>query len=209
MAMKEKSAPSVVSPTLPTTGLSPPRQPRAMLGQGEDKGVYDSPAHSLIKFTLKLLLYSLLNPYKDILQDRDLVTAGDVEAGRKSITELRRSFLDNVSYLCDNTKHGGTVTAAALRRADKHQMISHSSVLHLAANEGIQTPVQKFARYLPHALGNVNSKNFEQIEGDVLDGAITLATQRIAFYRERLTVFVDRCLTDLKPQATRDNKGVF
>jgi hypothetical protein len=209
MAMKEKAAPSVVSATLPTAGASSPRKPKAMLGQDEDKGVYDITTRSLITFTLKLLLYSLLNSYRDILQDRHSVTAGDVEAGRKSTTELRRSFLDSVSYLCDNTKHGGTVTAAALRRDGNHQMISHSSTLYLAANEGIQPPVQRFARYLPYALGNVNSKNFEQIEGNVLDGAIALATERIAFYKWRLTVFVDRCLTDLKPQATGDNNGVF
>lgn len=207
--MKEKAAPSVVSPILPTTGASPPRMPKAMLGQDEDEGVDDTPVHSLMTSTLKLLLYSLLNTYKDIPRDRDSAAAGDIEAGGNKTTELRRSFLDNVSYLCDNRKHGGTVTAAALRRNGKHRIFPHSSTLYIAANEGIQTRVQKFARYLPHALGNINSTNFEQIEGDVLDGAITLATQRIAFYKEKMTGFIDLCLIDLKPQAVRDNNGLF
>ena len=110
---EDASSEKTLPPRSPPPMIIPPTMPKAILAQKIDDGIHDPLPQTLITFQLKLLLYFFITPYKGTPQDRDIVTASDLDLEGKGIAELRCSFLDKVSYLCDAKKRGGTITIAA------------------------------------------------------------------------------------------------
>jgi hypothetical protein len=90
---------------------------------------------------IELLEYSNLLYGIYPFQGPDRVLREDKIIGRRySHKELRRSFLDGISYLCDVNPQGSTVTAGALNK------VSSGAILHLAANEGVTQSVHQFIK---------------------------------------------------------------
>lgn len=74
----------------------------------------DRVSEEQIQFYLKLVLYSTISHFKAGHSERDV----SINIPREH-SDLRRDFLDQLSYLCDIEKSGATVTAAAMQRESR------------------------------------------------------------------------------------------
>ena len=102
-----------------------------------------------LEFNLKLLLFGVMAEYNGLHLERE----AEQDSARSSEGELRRNFLDKISYLCDTDKGGKTVTAGALEK------LLHGNVLWLAANEGISEEIKGFAEWILDQLRTLTSEN--------------------------------------------------
>lgn len=136
----------------------------------------------------RLLLLQLLSPFLGTHIERQFKQ----NDSKSSSDELRRSFLECISYLCDYEKGGATVTAAALQKLD------YSNFLWLASNEGVKPNVEEFVLWVLERLKDITPDTQESIKRDILRRAVKLAAQRMEFYRTKMVEFSKRCRTLLK-----------
>ncbi|KAK8010083.1 hypothetical protein PG990_009048 [Apiospora arundinis] len=107
--------------------------------------------------------------------------------------ELRRSFTDQIAYLCDGSKDGSTTTAVFLQDG---KMRNHT--LWFATNETVDPRIRHFLEWvIGEALKNITKKSRESIEKDLLDRSTAIASNRIEFYRKQMILFAGECLKQL------------
>ncbi|KAJ5658577.1 uncharacterized protein N7484_002226 [Penicillium longicatenatum] len=142
----------------------PPAAPRAMLNGSGGLEENEVTLHKYLN-----LLYCL-----DGFQGQGRIDREDKKCGENRYTtkELRRSFLDGVSYLCDINSKGGTVTAAAIRKFYQKNQIQ--ARLYLAANEPILDKVYDFVVKMLRDLGDITPDNRGQKEEKILREALFL-----------------------------------
>lgn len=140
-----------------------------------------------VELNKRLLLQNVLAEYNGPPIRRSL----DESLEDSTNHTLRRDFLDKISYLCDITKKGDTVTAAAL------QELLHCNVLWLAANKGVSTVVENLLRLIIGQLRELDYKPHNLIETTILTAAVDLAKKRLGFYQSRLELFAKQCRVDL------------
>lgn len=138
-------------------------------------------------FYLKLILYSTISPFKAKHSDRG--TSAELPS---ATTELRRDFLDRLSYLCDVDKSGATVTAAAMQYKN-----ANFNVLWLAANEGIRDEVKSFVETTMERLRAVDAENSDNTRNAILQDAVGKGEQRFQFYRNKMLGFAKQCRDEL------------
>lgn len=134
------------------------------------------------QFYLKLILYSTMFPFTAKHSERDV--SADIS---RDHTELRRDFLDKMSYLCDIQKSGPTVTAAALQKK------RGSIILWLAANEGIRPEVKAFVDLTMDRLRAVNPETSTQTGTAILQDALGKGEQRFSFYLNKMVISAREC----------------
>jgi hypothetical protein len=106
---------------------------------------------------------------------------------RYTSQELRRSFLDGISYLCDIDPQGGTVTAGAMCE------VSPNALLYLAANESIKARVRKFVKWVLQVLKDVSMNNRQEQEEKILRRAVKNAHLRMDSYRRKMLFHLQKC----------------
>ena len=150
-------------------------------------------------FYQKLVLHKILAPYNG----SHIPRKSEQEHEVVNEQELRRNFLDRLSYLCDIRKEGGTVTASAL------QELLHGNVLWLAANEGISTEVKAFGEWTFERLRDMTGNNvsMSRTQKTILKRAFALANQRISFYQSHLRKKIETCSGQLLSPPHGDDKG--
>lgn len=170
---------------LQSAHYSPPNEPSA-----------DRISDNQTDFYLKLILYSTISPFKAEHSERGM----SVEVSGAN-TELRRDFLNRLSYLCDINKSGATVTAAATqqKRANFH-------ILWLAANEGIRPEVRLFVDVTMERLRAVDLESMENTANAILQDAVGQGEQRFQFYRAKMLGFAKVC-RDMLSGAQEDQAG--
>jgi hypothetical protein len=131
----------------------------------------------------RLLLLQLLSPFRGDYVERQFKENTD----KSSPEELRRYFLECISYLCDTEKGGATVTAAGL------QKLPLSNFLWLAANEGVRLNVKEFVESVLGELKDVTPNNRKSKEMLILRDAVNLASQRLEFYRAKMVELSKKC----------------
>lgn len=107
------------------------------------------------------------------------------------VTNSRRHFLDSFSYLCDFEKGGKTVTAAAL------QKLPRGNILWLAANEGIRHDVEAYARDICRSLINMEPESKPVVRDHIFQRAVQFCTPRLAFYKGLLRKHARNCRMQL------------
>jgi hypothetical protein len=136
-----------------------------------------------------------VSPFKAKHSERDI--SSNIPGDR---AELRRDFLDKLSYLCDIDKSGATVTAAAMRKEYAF------NVLYLAANEGIKPEVKNFVELTMKRLRAVSLEKSEGTANAILQDAIGKGEQRFLFYRTKMLGFAKQCREGLQ-KLKQDKEG--
>lgn len=158
--------------------IQQPAQPPSPTEHSSDKLLDDQ-----VEFYLKLILYSTISPFKAKHSERGMSVkiSGDH-------LELRRDFLDKLSYLCDIHKSGATVTSAAMQQKKRF-----SNILWLAANESIRPEVRIFVELTMERLRAVNFETSEDTANAILQDAVGNGEQRFLFYRTKMLGFAKQC----------------
>jgi len=150
-------------------------------------------------FYSKLLLYSVLEPYKGRHAERQHSRDGVDVTG--TLSEMRRDFLDKISYLCDTEKGGATVTAAAL------QSLPRGNILWLAANEGVEPETEKFVNTIVREIATVNVSNAKTIEDSIFLESVRRAFPRLSFYRRQMVRLAKQCRDAIKTSLPANEDG--
>ncbi|KAI0160655.1 hypothetical protein GGR57DRAFT_499333 [Xylariaceae sp. FL1272] len=135
-------------------------------------------------FYPRLVLFEALAGFKDEHERRP--TTGD------AMRDACRQFLDHFAYLCDVRKGGATVTAAALQRLRK------GNVLWLAANEGISWEVKVYANSILQMLQSMNAHTESEIREQIFHHAVKMCMPRLEFYKTQLKLYATRCRMELR-----------
>jgi hypothetical protein len=98
---------------------------------------------------------------------------GELDQGE---TELRRSFVDKLAYICDFKKGGSTVTALALQKT--YQGVT----FWIGANETIKPKVIGFLQQILQVLKNVDSTSRETTETQLLALIVPFNKVRLDYY---------------------------
>ena len=185
---------------------SPERGPNgsnAAPAQPNDRAAIESSGSTLFHWTSeehdiyqRLLLLHFLGPFHGKYSERQFKETNS----KYSVVELRRSFLESISYLCDIEKGGATVTSAAL------QKLLYSNILWLGANEGIRPNIERFVQSVLDRVKDINHENRETVEKSILHDAVKLAHQRMEFYRIKMVKFSKECRALLK-ETGLDSQG--
>ena len=111
--------------------------------------------------------------------------------------ELRRDFLDSLSYLCDYDTGGNTVTAIAIEN------VPERPVFWIASNRDPNARVVRFLETTLRHLKDLDRASFdicEQIENTIFSEAIKLARPRLKDYVGFLRRRSDQVLELMKDQ---------
>jgi hypothetical protein len=108
-------------------------------------------------------------------------------------TELRRSFLDKLAYICDFKTGGSTVTALALQKTYQ------GAIFWLAANETVKPRVTSFLRDVLQLLMSVkdNRASKKAIETQLLEHFVSFNEERLDYYWSALRRDLGLCLERL------------
>lgn len=107
-------------------------------------------------------------------------------------TELRRSFVDKLAYICDFKKGGSTVTALALQKT--YQGVT----FWVAANETIKPKVIEFLQQILLLLKNVDSIPREDIETQLQALVVLFNRERLDYYWSALERDLPLCMERLE-----------
>lgn len=152
----------------------------------------------LRRFYEPLILLSVLDPTRGA-QRPDLIT----DRGLQGRQKLWRSFLDQLSFLCDAKKGGDTVTAIAAQRTVEH------TVFWLASNSNARRKAKNHVEWILSRLNNLYDVDLEEtvrIENNI-------TTRCIEFSSARINTYVTFLLKDLKkarpPELTKCGEGTL
>ena len=106
--------------------------------------------------------------------------------------ELRRSFVDQLAYICDFKKGGPTVTALALQKT--YQGI----IFWLAANQTVKPEVRHFLREVLQLLRDIEGSSKKAAETKLLALVVYFNKDRLDFYWTRLQKSLPKCMERLK-----------
>jgi hypothetical protein len=108
-------------------------------------------------------------------------------------TELRRSFVDKLAYICDFKKGGSTVTALALQKT--YQGVT----FWLAANETVKPKVIDFLRQIFKILKQAeDGVTKEDLERQLIARIVPFNEERLDYYWSALDKDLDLCVERLK-----------
>ncbi|KAF4630477.1 hypothetical protein G7Y89_g7669 [Cudoniella acicularis] len=108
-------------------------------------------------------------------------------------TELRRSFIDQLAYICDFKKGGSTVTALALQKT--YQGV----IFWLAANETVKPKVIDFLRRVFQLLKKVeDGASRKTTETQVLALIVPFNKDRLDYYWSALSRYLPLCVQRLE-----------
>lgn len=114
---------------------------------------------------------------------------GELDQGE---TELRRSFIDKIAYLCDFKKGGSTVTALAIQKT--YQGV----IFWLSANETLKPKVVGFLTRILHLLKKVEVKAIKAMEAQLLALIVPFNKDRLKYYWSALEKHLPTCITRLE-----------
>lgn len=108
------------------------------------------------------------------------------------LKDIRRMFLNELTYMCDYDKGGETVSALALQDTpQKH-------IFWVASNTGSKMKVVEFLNSLfTKVLHMEAAPNIPQLVAEVASQCISFATPRIKKYRSHLKPLLRRCISHL------------
>ncbi|KFZ20014.1 hypothetical protein V501_00344, partial [Pseudogymnoascus sp. VKM F-4519 (FW-2642)] len=106
-------------------------------------------------------------------------------------TELRRSFVDKLAYICDFKKGGSTVTALALQKT--YQGVT----FWISANETIKPKVIEFLKKILQVLKNVDSAPRKATETLLLGLIVPFNEERLYYYWTALKRVLPQCMERL------------
>ncbi len=119
-------------------------------------------------------------------------------------TELRRSFVDKLAYICDFKKGGSTVTALALQKT--HQGVT----FWLAANDTVKPNVKVFLQEILNLLKNIEvSATRDAIEMQILTKIVAFNVHRLDYYWSALSNNLDLCVERLELLEVSTSKFFF
>ena len=108
-------------------------------------------------------------------------------------TELRRSFIDKLAYICDFKKGGSTVTALALQKT--YQGV----IFWLAANETVKPKVIDFLRLVLQLLKKVEvGASRKATETQLLALIVPFNKDRLDYYWSALSKYLPLCIERLE-----------
>ena len=108
-------------------------------------------------------------------------------------TELRRSLVDKLAYICDFRRVGSTVTALALQKT--HQGVK----FWLAANETVKAKVKEFLLEILQLLKTVeDGASRKNIESQLLARIVSFNKERLDHYWSALSHDLDLCVERLE-----------
>ena len=191
--MASTSTRSVTGQQFANTAPESPRAPKAMLARSQSETNKDAFSSLELDFNQKLLLLNVLAEFNGSHIERQ----AEKETSDTSERELRRDFLDKISYLCDTEKGGRTVTAGAL------QSLLHDNVLWLAANEGVSEGTRYFVEWILRNLAKLTHEDKDMTVELIFGEAVGRAHQRISFYQSKLVRFATVC----RKAAGKEPKG--
>jgi hypothetical protein len=146
-----------------------------------------SPAVERRFYESQLLLYVLEKVRGDHTKRQNYHGELDQDA-----TELRRSLVDKLAYICDFKKGGSTVTALALQKT--HQGVT----FWLAANETVKPKVMTFLQEILILLKNDNAKaTRDAMEMQLLSRIVSFNEERLTYYWSALSGHLDQCIKQL------------
>lgn len=153
------------------------------------------PVDRLLKrFYEPLVLLHVLDPNGERRTPRRAVDVTDTPD--MELRELRRTFLDQLAYVCDNTKGGDTVTAMALEAQPS------GVIFWVASNSGVSTGTTSFLRKVLGTLQGLtlcrteSARNF--IEDEVSQMCIEFGLRRVKVYQTLMRKPLQRCLATLR-----------
>jgi hypothetical protein len=139
-------------------------------------------------FESQLLLYVLENIRGEHQKRQNY--HGELDQGE---TELRRSLVDKLAYICDFKKGGPTVTAIALQKTNQ------GVVFWLAANETVKAKVIAFLRQVLKLLKQVELRaSRKTTETQLLGMIVPFNKERIDYYWNALSRELSICITRLE-----------
>lgn len=103
-------------------------------------------------------------------------------------TELRRSFVDKLAYVCDFKKGGSTVTALALQKTNQ------GVTFWISANETIKPKVIEFLQQILQVLKNVESASRQTSEMLLLSLIVPFNEKRLDYYWTALERVLPLCM---------------
>jgi hypothetical protein len=113
---------------------------------------------------------------------------GELDQGE---TELRRSFVDKLAYICDFKKGGSTVTALALQKT--YQGVT----FWIAANETVKLKAIEFLQQILQLLKNVDSSSRDAAETQLLALVVPFNKERLEYYWSALKHHLPVCMKRL------------
>jgi hypothetical protein len=118
------------------------------------------------------------------------VRGGRIESGKipddsgSNHTQLRRSFVDAIAYICAYNKGPGFVTAAALEKTPQ------GIVVWLAANSNVEQRVVAFLENILESVRRVaDQDNVEELNQAALLATQTILSMIVDFQRPRLEIY--------------------
>lgn len=136
------------------------------------------------------LLYVLDRTQGDHIKRAGTETSSLEEISKQ---ELRRRFLDSLSYMCDFKKGGDTVTAIAVASGPLRY--------HMSCNKGPEDKVTKFVKSVLATLATVYSQSAQQrteTENDLLTKCSSFSEARLTAYWKILQSSLEKCWESAK-----------
>jgi hypothetical protein len=119
-------------------------------------------------------------------------------------TELRRSFVDKLAYICDFKKGGSTVTALALQKTNQ------GVVFWLAANETVKSKVVAFLSQVLRLLKQVEgSASRKATETKLLALIVPFNKERLDYYWSALLKYLPLCIERLEVLESSNSELFF
>lgn len=122
------------------------------------------------------------------------------ESEDQSIIELRRRFLDDLSYVCDYEKGGERVTAIAIEDTPQRY------VFWLASNANPSEKLTRFLREVLDTLRRISVSHHDYYEGlkqRLVQKCIDFSSRRIKDYWSLFSPVLARCLQNINVEQGR------
>lgn len=144
----------------------------------------------------RLLLYQKLAEFKGEHERRRPSSEAISQA-----SEAQRDFLDKFANLCDIERGGKTVTAAALQKLER------SNILWLAANEGVREPVKKYAEDILDKLIRIttNPETENELRDEIFQMGVEKCAPRLRSYNKDLRTYARNCRMKLRKELPDDS----
>ena len=162
----------------------------------------DAQNRLLCRFYEPLVLLHILDPNGDKRIPRcyseDLVTSS------LHPQELRRTFLEQLAYVCDFAKGGDTVTAVAIEACPS------GAIFWIASNKEPNKSVISYVHELLKLLGSLSSPSSEasrkMLEDQIASKCVQFNAKRIMAYQSLIRKPLERCLKILGK--SKEDEGV-
>lgn len=146
------------------------------------------------RFYEPLVLLSALDPKGQQRIRRPAIERADTSY--MTLVERRRLFLDQLSYVCDSTKGGDTVTAMALQERPS------GVIFWITANSEVPASTLSFLKTLLGTLQDIppdqDDSDRDATEARVAQMCIRFCSRRISVYHKLIEAPLQRCIASLR-----------